>query len=152
MTNKWQRTYFLSSLVIFSILALSKSSWAYQTHGGGTQTPVHAKAAAGDKNAKETYAVIQVGEDIRVISTSEKAGLQKKYDEEYKQDLKKYQEAKKDKNNHDANTKKPDKKDYTIKVLKGSFKTQEDAQKFADDKIKERDKGAKKSTDESKKW
>jgi uncharacterized spore protein YtfJ len=153
MTKKWRTTYFISSLVIFGILTLSKSPWAYQTREGGNQTPGHAKAAAGAKMANETYSVIMVGDEIKVVTTSEKTSLIKKYKDEYKQDLKKYQEAKKDKSNHDANTlKKPDEKDYTVKVLKGSFKTQEDAQKFADDKIKERDKGAKKSTDESKKW
>jgi hypothetical protein len=151
-------TCFFSPVLVFGILlVLSKSSQAYQTqHSPATspadRTPANAKTAPGAKN--ETYYVVQIGEDIKVVSSSEKTNLTKRADEDYKLDLKKYNDAKKDKNNHDANTlKKPDKiKDYTVKILKANFKTQDEAQKFADDKIKERDKGTTKKTTNTNNW
>lgn len=141
-------------MVAFGILALTKTSLAYQPRGaGGAPLDRGAARAKTGKSANETYIVIQIGEEISVIAGTDKNSTQKKYDESYKRDLKNYQDTKKDKNNHDPNTlKKPDKKDYTIKVLKGNFKTQEDAQKFADEKIKERDKDGKKTGDDGKKW
>ena len=152
MTKKWLMTCFFSPVIFFGILlVLSKSAQAYQPHGGAIapadRTPPHAKPAPGAKN--ETYSVVQIGEDIRVVTSTEKTNLTKKALDDYKADYKKYQDAKKDKKNADANSlKMPDKKDYTVKVLKASFKTQDEAQKFADDKIKERDKdkGTKKTT------
>ncbi len=159
MTKKWRTTFSFLPLVVFSILLVpSKSTLAYQPpHGPGTlpadHAAGHAKGAPGAKTANEPYAVIQIGEDIKVVANSEKINLTKKADEDYKSDLKRYNDAKKDKSNHDANTlKKPDKKDYTVKVLKAGFKTQEDAQKFADDKIKEREKGNAKKTTTGNTW
>lgn len=150
--------FFLPVLVICILLVLSESSRAYQAQhplatSPADRTPVHAKTAPGAKTANETYSVIQIGEDIKVVSNSEKISLTKRADEDYKSDLKKYNDAKKDKNNHDANTlKKPDKKDYTVKILKANLKTQDEAQKFADDKIKERDKGNSKKTTNTNNW
>jgi hypothetical protein len=154
MTKKWRTTFYISPLLVSGILiAFSSSSLAYQppaTHGN---TRMPNAAAPGARVANETYSVVQIGEEIKVVSASEKKTLIKKLEDDYKLDTKKYTDAKKDKKNADANSlKKPDKKDYTIKILKANFKTQDEAQKFADDKIAERDKGAKKSTDESKKW
>ena len=159
MTNKWLTTCFISLVFVIGIfLALSESSQAYQyQHSPATspadRTPAHAKTAPAAKTANETYSVIQIGEDIKVVTNSEKTSITKKADEDYKSDMKKYNDARKDKKNADANSlKKPDKKDYTVKVLKASFKTQDDAQKFADDKIKERDKGSAKKTTAGNTW
>jgi hypothetical protein len=157
MTNRWLMTCFFSPVIVFcTLLVLSDSSLAYQPpHGPGASSTDHAtpntKTTPLAKN--ESYSVIQIGEDIKVVSSSEKIKLTKQTDEDYKSDLKKYNDAKKDKKNPDANSlKKPDKKDYTVKVLKSAFKTQEDAQKFADDKIKDRDKGSAKKTTAGNTW
>jgi hypothetical protein len=142
-------------LVSGILIAFSSITLAYQppSYGGVGNARMPNAAGPGARVANETYSVVQIGDEIKVVSASEKKTLIKKLEDDYKLDTKKYADAKKDKKNADANSlKKPDKKDYTIKVLKANFKTQEDAQKFADDKIKERDKGAKKSTDNSKKW
>ena len=153
MTNKWLRTCFFSPVLVFGILlVLSESSLALQPpRGSGTlptdRAPANARTPPVAKN--ESYSVIQIGEDIKVVSSSDKIKLTKQADDDYKKALKNYQDAKKDKNNHDP---KPDKKDYTLKVLKASFKTQDDAQKFADDKIKERDKGKDKKTTAGNTW
>jgi hypothetical protein len=140
MINKWLTTCFFSPVLVFGILlVLSNSSQAYQNqHSPATspadRTPANTRTAPAAKN--ETYSVIQYREDIRVIASSKKTETTKNADADYKSALSKYQDAKKDKNNHDP---KPDKKEYIVKVLKAGFKTQEDAQKFADDKIKERE-------------
>jgi hypothetical protein len=139
-------------LVLVVIIAWTDMLLA-QARGPGPAQPDRGTARTKTgKTGNETYSVIQVSEDVKVISSMDKATMQKKYDDDYKQDLKKYNEAKKDKKNTDAATlKKPDKlKDYTVKMLKGGFKTQEDAQKYADDKIQERDKGSKKPADAGK--
>ena len=153
MTNKWLTTCFFSPVLVFGILlVLSESSQAYQTQHSPATSPAE-RTPAHAKTANETYCVIQIGEDIKVVTSSEKTSLTKQADEDLKKALKNYQDAKKDKNNHDANTlKKPDKKDYTVKLLKANFKTQDEAQKFADDKIKKRDKGNAKKTTTGNTW
>ena len=156
MTNQWRTSSFISLLVVFGIFfVFSDSSSAYlqpANHAGSptTRTPT---ATPGAKAAKETYSVVLVGDEIRVVSTTEKLNLTKKLKDDYKQDLKKYLEAKKDKKNPDANSlKKPEEKDYAVKTLsKSPFKSQEDAQKFADEEIQKRSKGAKK-TASNKNW
>ncbi|MGA2798387.1 MAG: hypothetical protein ABSE63_12465 [Thermoguttaceae bacterium] len=157
MTNKWRLTCFFSPVLVFGILlVLSKSSQADQPpHGPGTSPADRASASTkttpGAKN--ETYYVVQIGEDIKVVTNTEKTSIKKKSEDDYKSDLKKYNDAKKDKKNADANSlKKPDRKDYDVKVFPKTFKTQDEAQKFADDKIKERDKGNAKKTTNTNNW
>lgn len=152
MTKKWLAGVAFLGAILF---AVSVGDAAYQ--GGGVlqpTPPAHGRpAAAGPKQPNETYAVVQVGEDIKVVSNSEKATLKKRADDDYKADLKKYNDDKKNKNNHDASTsKKPDKKDYEVKILKANIKTQDEAQKFADEKNKERDKGGAKKTSAANNW
>jgi hypothetical protein len=158
MTKKCLASCFLSPVLVFGIfLILSNNSQAYQAQrvpatSPADRTQAHAKTTTA-ANKNESYSVVQIGEDIKVITSTEKTTLTKKAEDDYKKDLKNYQDAKKDKNNHEANAlKKPDHKDYTVKILKANFKTQDDAQKFADDKIKERDKGATKKTTAGNTW
>jgi hypothetical protein len=151
MPNQWRTSSFISLLVAFGVFfVFSNTSLAYQqppaTHAvtPNTRTPAATQAA---KAAKETYSVVLVGDEIRVVSTTEKLNLTKKLKDDYKQDLKKYTEAKKDKKNPDASSlKKPEEKDYAVKTLsKSPYKSQEDAQKFADEEIQKRSKGGKKT-------
>jgi hypothetical protein len=163
MINNNSRTrFFLSPLVVCGILFVSaNSSLAYQQptyHGAGPsstpKTPYLASPTV--KAANETYDVVAIGtdvanSDIKVVAKSTLKALQKQLEDEFNQDKKKYQDAKKDKNNHDANTLKPPVK-KTIKMLKAGFKTQPDAQKYADEKIVERDKANGKKTADNKNW
>jgi hypothetical protein len=92
----------------------------------------------------ETYAVVSVGDELRTISKATFNTLKKQVEDEYKQDLKRYQDSKKDKNNRDANTSKPVKK--TVKLIKSTFKTQEEAEKYIEEKLRERGKSGGKKT------
>jgi hypothetical protein len=148
MTNKWRTTSFLSLLVVFGLyFASSNSSLAYQQPGTHVTTPANrTPVAPSSKTAKESYSVVLVGDEVKVVSNTEKLSLTKKLKEDYKQDLKSYTDAKKDKKNPGANaTKKPEEKDYAVKILKANFKSQEDAQKFADEEIQKRSKTGKKT-------
>jgi hypothetical protein len=151
MTNKWRTSSFISLLVIFGMYFIfSASALAFQqpaNHAGATNTRLPPNTAAAAKAAKETFSVVMIGDDIKVVSTTEKANLTKKLKDDYKQDLKKYTDAKKDKKNPDASSlKKPDEKEYSIKTLsKSPFKSEEDAQKFADEEIQKHSKGVKKT-------
>jgi hypothetical protein len=155
MTNRWLTTFFFSPVLVFgALLVLSESSLAYQPPHSPATSPAdrasaNTKTAPGAKTANETYCVIQIVDEIIPVTNSEKAKRIKQEEDNYKSASKKYQDAKKDKNNHDP---KPDKKDYTVKVLKAGFKTKDDAQKFADDKIQERDKGKDKKTTAGNTW
>jgi hypothetical protein len=149
MTNKWRTTSFVSLLFVFGIIfAFSSSSSAYQQPGTHAAPPTTRTPAVtpGAKAAKETYSVVSVGDEIKAVSSAEKLALTKKLKEDYKLELKKYTDAKKDKKNPDSNSlKKPDEKDYIVKILKANFKSQEDAQKFADEEVQKRSKTGKKT-------
>jgi len=152
-------SFFFSSLIVVGVFVIltaafgQQRSFAYQQ-----QTPHKSGASTADRGsqsnrttATEIYAVVDISDEIKVMLKSDIKIQQKKLDLDYKQDMNKYQEAKKDKKNPDANIlKKPDKKDYTVKTLRANFKTKEDAQKFAEEKIQEREKAAQKTT--TSKW
>jgi hypothetical protein len=158
MTHKWSMTCFFSPVLVLGILlVISESSQAFQTQRSpatspADRTPANTKTAPVAKN--ETYSVIEYREEISVLANSKKTEYKKKADADYQSDLQKYNDARKDKKNADASSqKKPEKKDYVVKVLKAGFKTQDEAQKFADDKIKEQnDKGNAKKTTAGSTW
>jgi len=54
--------------------------------------------------------------------------LKKKVEDGYKDEMKRYQEAKKNKNSHDANVPKPVKK--TVKTIGSTFKSKSDAEAY----------------------
>ena len=93
------------------------------------------------------YDVISVGDDISAVDHDTMKDLMKTSDEDYKQTLKEYQDAKKNKNKLGGNElKKPDKRDYIVKTLKSNFKSIEEAEKFVDEQKLEREKGGGKKT------
>ncbi len=156
MGQSFRIGFMISGLIALSILlALPNSSRAYQLTTPN-RTGNMKQAIPGAHKANETYDVVLVGNDvagydIQVVAKSGLNTLKKKLEDEYKQDVKQYQDAKKDKNHRDLNLPKPVKK--TIKTLKSNFKSLAEAQKFADEKIQERDKGdAKKTHQTSNKW
>jgi hypothetical protein len=169
--NNNQRAFFLVAPLVFLgviVLLLSDfgqhSSLAYQQASPKTsKTPNHALAqntraapntrapVTGNQKIKETYTVISIGDEIKVVTKSEVKNEQKRIEDEYKQDMKLYQDSKKIKNKKDAATDKPPVK-KTIKILKSNIKTLEEAEKFRDDKIKEREKAGSKKTTSDNKW
>lgn len=162
MRKSWVTSCIISPLVVFGIfIVMSNNTLAYQQpapHGGGSPTPGHGAlnnrtlnaTPPASKAVAETYAVVAVGEDIKVFSKTDLKSLPKQLDEDYKLEMKKYQDAKKDKNNRGVNTPKPVKK--TVHSI-SQFKTKEEAQKFADEEIQKRDKGGvKKTTSVTNNW
>jgi hypothetical protein len=143
-------------VVVFSGFAIlcagiGSQCLAYQQHKTGSATnnrlaqrnanPTANKttnAIGARTTPNETYAVVSVGDELRAVIKSGLNTLKKQVEDEYKQDLKLYQDSKKNKNNHDANTSKPVKK--TVKLIKSNFKTMEEAEKYIEDKMRERSK------------
>ena len=107
------------SAVLFAVsltVVLSASS-------GNAQTK---KKAAPPK--VESYAVVRIGDEVKVVQGSEVAGLTKKTAEEDKRLMKAYEDAKKNPRRDMGNVElvKPSKRKVTI--LKKNIKNREDAQ------------------------
>ena len=121
----------LASVIAFaSILILlaagSPSGAAYQR----PSSPRSPSPSRGAPTQPETFDVIKIGDDFKVIRHSELAGLKKSTADDYKKDMKAYQDAKKElakskDKDKSAMPTKPVK--HTPQLLKGSLKTQEDA-------------------------
>ncbi len=154
--NRWTM-FFISLLIVFGLLlALPNCSLAYQNQKpapryAGTLpltrgAQINPNAAAPGTHKNEIYDVVSEGEDIKAIRHADLNTERKTLEDGYKEEMKKYQAAKKDKNNHDASTlKMPSKKDYTLKILKSSFKTQEEAQKYVEELLDKKKGGGKKT-------
>jgi hypothetical protein len=99
--------------------------------GNRKSTEKHAAKTATPKN--ETYTVVQIGDDIKVVKKSELTTLQKTTTEEDKKTLKAYEDAKKEaKKNHekyDAPKPLPRK---VKKLSSKPFKTIEEANEWKD--------------------
>jgi hypothetical protein len=134
MKNALSLNRLISLVAVFGILVILASNLqAYQTTthkttGTSTRDPVHSPPAT--HKTSETYAVVSVGDEIQVVPKSSINTLKKQLKDEYSQELKAYQQDKKGKNS--SNLKKPVEKKFA--VINSTFKTQEDAQKWADDK------------------
>jgi hypothetical protein len=148
MINHWSHNRLFCLAIVFGayyVLPITALSYQPPNQRNGTtsnRAPVSNRTAAapGAHTISETYDVVSVGDDIQVVSKSGLITLKKQIKDEYAQELKQYQLDKKDKNR--SNLKKPIEKKFT--TLKPNFKNQEDAQKWAEDKIKERDKASQK--------
>jgi len=93
----------------------------------GGATPPTSSTAPPKKN--DTFTVIQIGGDISVVPTSSISDKNKSLKTAYDQALKQYNDAKK--KDKDTDVPKPDKvKDYTLKILKKGFKTQDEAEEY----------------------
>jgi hypothetical protein len=84
-----------------------------------------AKAAA---QRKEVYMVVQIGDDISVIAKSQQNEEQKRVALQYKDELKAYEQAKKEatKNKEKGELVKPVK--HIVKILKNGLKSQQEAE------------------------
>jgi hypothetical protein len=103
-----------------------------------------AQAAAQKKPPAETWAVVQIGDDMKVISTSQIKSEQKKITDDYNAAMKKYKEDKK----KDPDAEKPVKQKF--KVLKRNCKTKEEAEDFLQKKQDEADQKAGQKDDSKK--
>lgn len=85
-------------------------------------------AERGSATKSESYSVVQVGEDVKVIPKSKANEEKKRIANQYKQDKKAYDEANKaaKKNKEKLDMAKPNVKDYSFKVLK-TFKSEQEA-------------------------
>ena len=89
------------------------------------------KVTKADKASKAKWAVIQVGEDVRVVQEDKIKGIQDEQAKELKDAKKK--------------NKKVDVKKFEVKVLEKNFATQKDAEKYRDDLEKKKNAKADKS-------
>jgi ribosomal protein L14E/L6E/L27E len=121
--------------------------------GGAGRGPMDRGPGAAAGGKAEQYAVIQIGEDVKAVPKSRVNEEKKRIADQYKQDKKAYDEAYKAaiKNKEKPDMPKPDKKAYTVKVLKTSMKTEQDANAWIenylsgeDNKEEKADKTAKK--------
>jgi hypothetical protein len=90
-------------------------------------------AAAPDKPPRQNnvpFVVVQVDADYQLVRRNEVAQFQKTVNEQYKEDLKAYQEAKKAAAKEKQKFDEPMPKKPKIKVHPGSFKTEEEANAY----------------------
>ena len=85
---------------------------------------------------QEVYAVIQVGEKIKVVLGTQVASEKKKAVEDYKQDLKDFQDSMKEAGKNKVDISKPVQKQ--VKVLKTSCKNKGEANSFAQKFLQEK--------------
>jgi len=112
----------------------------------------HAQTKKKSAPAKaESYAVVRIGDEVKVVQSSELANLNKKTAEEDKRLMKAYEEAKKNPRRDMGNVElvKPSKRKVTI--LKKNIKNREDAQdwqkKYEEEGDAKESKTAKKASD-----
>ncbi len=118
------------------VAVLVASLW---TAAAGAQVPARYPGKAASPKT-ERYAVVQIGDETRVVRQSELSSLQKSVEETYRRDLKAYQEAKKTagKNKDTADGfAKPVKN--TVKALKKSLKSMEDAEAWREKFLEEKE-------------
>ncbi|MGW8256477.1 MAG: hypothetical protein ACWGMZ_03225 [Thermoguttaceae bacterium] len=134
-------------LLVFLPDAFGQRLFAYQqqrhsSHHASPRTAPHSRAQA---NQHEMYAVVEVGGELKVVPKSSLNTLKKNLADEYRQALKAYQQSKKTKHKSQGAPLKAPKK-QTLKILKSSFKTQAEADKYCEKIIEARSKnGGKKS-------
>lgn len=128
---------FVACLFLLVALPLAILAADHTKHSNSSRPTKPAASKSSD-----LYAVVQIGDEYKVIRQSEIPTETKRVAEKYKDDMKSYQEAKK----KDPQAEKPQK--VTVKTIKKSIKSQQDAQEYCD---KMKDKGdapdAKKTTE-----
>lgn len=96
------------------------------------------RAAATATPKAETYSVVQIGDDIKVVKKSELAALKKSNTEEYKKAVKEYNAAKKEaaksKDKDKPALEKPVKRKI-VDLAKKTFKTEQDANTWMENNL-----------------
>jgi hypothetical protein len=88
-------------------------------------------------SSNQTYIVIQIGDDYKVIESSRLKDEEKDVKKKYQDEMKRWADEKKT----DPKAERP--KKVTIKKYPTTFKTQEGAQKYRDQLLEKNDKGGK---------
>lgn len=86
---------------------------------------------------QEVYAVVQIGEEIKVVPSSQLASEKKRAVEHYRRDLKDYQDSMKEAGKNKVDISKPVQKQ--VKVLKASFKNKEAADEYVQKRFQDND-------------
>ena len=98
------------------------------------------------KTKAETYAVIQIGEEIKVIVGSQLASEKKRVAEDYKRDMKAYQDSKKNAGKGADKVEVPKPVLKKVKVLKSSCKSEKEAIEYRDKLLQDKDEPRTKKT------
>ena len=110
---------------------------AWLATGGGS-------SAFGQRTPKtstktETYAVIQIGEEIKVVPGSQLASEKKRVAEDYKREMKAYQDSKKEAGKGKDKVEIPKPVQKKVKVLKSSCKNQKEAIEYREKLLQDKD-------------
>jgi acetylglutamate synthase len=100
------------------MIALTAVAWALASDSAD------AKAAT---QKKELYMVIQVGDDISVIPKSQLTEENKRVAQEYKEELKTYEQAKKEAVKKKEKLEQPKPTKHLVKILKNGLKSEQEA-------------------------
>jgi hypothetical protein len=118
------KSFAVAIIAIVSLLTINATAVPSQAASQRHAPPSRAGAGA----AKEVFAVVKIGDDVKIVKKSEVAGLKKSTADEDKRDQKAYQDAKKEaakSKDKSAMPKKPAKR--SVQVLKSSLKTEQEA-------------------------
>jgi acetylglutamate synthase len=116
------KTY--AQLMATITIALTASVWAI------ADNHADAKAAPAAAQHKEQYMVVQVGDDISVISKSQLTEEKKRIAQEYKDEMKTYELAKKDAVKKKEKFDQPKPTKHIVKILKNSLKSEQEADEW----------------------
>jgi hypothetical protein len=111
-------------VMLVSALALVAGVWT------ATSRAVERGKPAATKT--ETYSVVQVGDEIKVVKKSEMMTFQKGLADAYKQEMKTYNEAKKEASKKKEKLDMPKPVKPTVKTLKPSLKSQQEAEDWCE--------------------
>lgn len=101
---------------------------APQGKGGGKDSSEKAK-----KTANEKYAVVRIGDNVRMVKLAELADLRKEVDDKFKRDLERWDEAKKSAEKEKKKFTRPKPVKQQVKVLASNLAGEEAAKKKKDE-------------------
>jgi hypothetical protein len=116
-------------------------------YGPAVGMPMRGGAQAGRPAVKsnENLCIVEVGKELQIVSKPKGVNeLKKQVKEKFAAAKKAYNDAKKDKNNKGVKIEEPKEKDYMVKEVKSSLKSQEEAQKALDKLVADRNKSSSK--------
>jgi hypothetical protein len=109
------------------------------TGGGSSAFGQRTKPAPKTTTKAETYAVIQIGEEIKVVPGSQLASEKKRVAEDYKREMKAYQDSKKEAGKGKDKVEIPKPVQKKVKVLKSSCKSEKEAIEYRDKLLQDKD-------------
>jgi hypothetical protein len=119
MKSRFLRLFGLATLGAASLLLVATSSWAQQPRPRSTTSKTSAKPA------EESYTIVQIGDEVKAIRTSDMAVEKKRVADDYKKAMKAWRDAKKS----DPKAERPPK--MMVKTKKTGFSVKTEADKYA---------------------